>query len=300
MQITPATLPLLKLLRAGGLNRAVRGWDRILRNLFPLRDQADTLIETVYRGRPYAASPRHYVDWQVLTTGAYEHDDLVVLETLIRCMKDPVVLDIGTNVGHHAFFFATLGADVHAFEPNPALWSIVEAKAAAAQLGNIRLHKCGLADRDDVLTFHVPDGTNSGTGQFVDGTLVVDAAVQTLPVRNGDAFLAAQQISKIDLIKIDVQGFEPQVLIGLKTTIAASRPVISVEIGAENRGAIPTLEDLTSLLPGHYTFARIAFRHVGPLLFRKTTGLSPSDFASFEGNLLCVPEEHASWLAMTA
>lgn len=296
MKIRESSLPLLKILRAGGLNRHVRGWDRALRMLYPIQQQRSTLIETRYRGRPYAASPNHYVDWQVLTTGAYEHDDLDVLEMLIRHMKQAIVLDIGTNVGHHAFFFATLGASVHAFEPNPALWPIVEAKMAAAGLTNLRLHKCGLSDRDDVLNFHIPDSTNSGTGSFISDMPTGTSAIQTLPVRNGDAFLAAEGLKKIDLIKIDVQGFEPQVLRGLKDTIAASRPVISVEIGDENRSAFSDMDELRRLLPSGYMFVRVAHRHFGPLRTRRIAPLATKDFSAFEGNLHCIPDENAFWL----
>jgi FkbM family methyltransferase len=294
MQITKRTIDVLPFLRAGGLNHYVRGWDRILRTIFPLEEQSYEIVNATYRGRPYAASPRHYVDWQVLTTGAYERDDLCALERLIRDMDRPVILDIGANVGHHSFFFASLGADVHAFEPNPTLWPFIEAKMAAARFTNVSLHKFGLASDDRTLSFHVPDSANSGTGHFMTEPRFPSAEVNTLPVRNGDDFLSRHGISKVDLVKIDVQGFESEVLRGLSECLNKKRPIVCVEIGSENRIAIPTLESLRSLLPPDYSFLMFDYSHIGPLRIGNFDQLQSDRFGAWEGNLFCLPLEKRS------
>lgn len=296
MQLTKTILPLMPLLRGLGLNRRVKGWNRSLFALFPLARQSSAFVETRYRGQPYVAAPQHYVDWQVLTTGAYEVEDLEVFERLVRHIPHATVLDIGTNVGHHAFVFATLGWSVVAFEPNPALWAIVEAKVNAAKLPNIHLNKFGLGEADEVLVFSIPDLSNSGTGHFhAMGADAPDGSLR-LPIRQGDNCLMQLGIEKVDVVKIDVQGFEPHALKGLRGTLERNRPILCVEVGAENRQAIPTLAALAALLPVNYEFRYVRIDDLIVLRRARLTVLDRSAFPSFEGNVFCAPAEHALWL----
>lgn len=299
MRITQSITPLLPLLRAGGLNAHVRGWDRALRSLFPITDQSSGFVKVIYRGRPYAAEPNQYVDWQVLTSGGYEVQDLAVFEVLGRHLRSnpPLVLDIGTNIGHHMFVFATLGWRVLAFEPNPALWPSIEAKIRAGNLCEVALHKVGLGDQDTALQFEVPVAENSGTGHFV---LEADASAghskRRLPIRGGDNYLAQHDVGPVDLIKIDIQGFEASALRGLRGTIASCRPILSVEIGNENRETIPTLESLAALLPVRYGFRMMRHDRRFLFLLPRLVRLTEEEFSRVDGNVFCVPEEYLSIL----
>jgi FkbM family methyltransferase len=254
------------------------------------------LLQTTYRGRPYAAAPNHFVDWEVLTTGGYEIHDLSIFETISAHLSDAIVLDIGANVGHHSFVFASLGWRVLAFEPNPALWPIIEAKIEAAKFADIQLHTVGLGDRDEIRGFQIPDEWNSGTGRFLARNADRVDIDQWLPVRHGDDYLAGHGVSKVDVLKIDIQGFERHALKGLSGTIGRNRPLICIEIGDENRTSIPTLSALASLLPERYAFRRV--RHDNVLLFRRPRldTLDANEFSAFDGNTFCVPEERLDWL----
>lgn len=296
MRISKTTLPLLRLMRAGGLNNSVRGLDRVIRGLFPIADQPAGIIEVPYEGRPYAASPRHYVDWQVLTVGSYEPADLAVFRTLQTHLPKANVLDIGSNVGHHAFFFASLGWRVWAFEPNPDLWPIFEAKMKTANLTSVELVKFGLSDKDEAVLFQVPDAANSGTGHFVAQSGHANPDGTTLPVRRGDGFIREVGVDPVDVIKMDVQGFEPRALRGLRATLDAFRPIVSVEIGPENRSSLATLKDLGALLPKDYVYAHVHQRNFGPLRFPRLEELSPQAFPALEGNLFCSPAEKMAWM----
>ncbi|HMN38635.1 MAG TPA: FkbM family methyltransferase [Hyphomicrobium sp.] len=299
MQISRTTLPLLKMMRMGGLNNTIRGLDRVIRGLFPIASQTAGTIEVPYQGMTYAASPRHYVDWQVLTVGSYEPADLAVFRALHTHLSKVNVLDIGANVGHHAFFFASLGWRVWAFEPNPELWPIFETKIKTANIGSVHLARFGLGDKDEFLVFQIPDSDNSGTGQFVPNVENALLDATTLPVRRGDEFVREAGIGQVDVIKMDVQGFEPQALLGLRQTLETSRPIVSVEIGPENRSSISTLEALGALLPSDYAYARVRQRNLGPLRLPRLEELTSSAFLEFEGNLFCSPSEKMTWMLPT-
>lgn len=237
------------------------------------------------------AAPTHYVDWQVLTTGGYENADLSFLASLAAPVHRPLTLDIGANIGHHSFIFATLGWRVMAFEPNPTLWPFIEAKISSANLSNLRLHRVGLGDKDEVLGFRVPDKSNSGTGHFIVQEAEQGLSELQLPIRHGDNYLAAQGVAKVDVVKIDIQGFERRALRGLRATIARSRPVVCVEIGDENRDDIPSLEALAALLPKDYSFRYVGDESKFMLHRSKVKELSAVQFSEFDGNVFCIPKE---------
>ncbi|MBX9634038.1 MAG: FkbM family methyltransferase, partial [Magnetospirillum sp.] len=81
----------------------------------------------------------------------------------------------------------------------------------------------------------------------------MNAAADCLPVMRGDEALAG--LARVDVIKIDTEGFEAKVLAGLKETLARHRPVVLFELTppvAASLGGTGTLEQgLMALLgPG--------------------------------------------------
>lgn len=291
MRITQATLPWLAVLQGFGLNRHVRGWNRILSLMFPHDRQGSRRLTTTQWGLPYLANPANYIDWNVLCHGSYEASDLAVFRKLAG-RRDAVCLDIGANVGHHSIFFGSLGWRVHAFEPNPQLWAEFEAKVGTSGLRSVALHRVGLGAEDGDLAFELENATNSGTGRFVDGSSVPPSgasSVGTLPIRRGDRYLDEAGIDRVDVIKMDIQGFEPEALAGLHETIARDRPLISLEIAPDNIAKFGSLADLARRLPAGYTFLRTRLQVKGPIRRAVIERCTDEDFAVMDGNLFCVP-----------
>jgi FkbM family methyltransferase len=135
------------------------------------------------------------------------------------------VLDIGANIGLTAVRSSNLVGEtghVHAFEPNPQMQQLLKDSIAHNQLSNITLHSIALGDQPGTLELSVPVG-HSGAGSLVrkagnpERAESVQVAVKTL-----DSVLA--QIGPIRLVKIDVEGFEPQVLKGADGLFSRNPP----------------------------------------------------------------------------
>lgn len=152
--------------------------------------------------------------------GFYESD---MLEAVACTLPERgCVVDVGANIGNHSIFFAKVtGADVIAFEPNPAALDILRL--------NIKLN--GVAERIELHDIAVGERQGLGTVQDHDPNNLGRASVElsdqgTVAIRTLDAVVGARWV---DLIKVDVEGMEPMVLRGAAATLARCRPRLLVE-----------------------------------------------------------------------
>lgn len=142
-----------------------------------------------------------------------------------------IVLDVGANIGLVTFTLAPIvgpTGHVHAFEPNPQSSALIEQAIAYNQMENITLHSYALGDHECRLALAIPHGhsgraslTRSATERGMDRVLV--------PVRRLSEVIREEVgPSRIRLVKIDVEGFEPQVLIGAQRTFSENPPDVVV------------------------------------------------------------------------
>jgi hypothetical protein len=98
----------------------------------------------------------------------------------------------------------------------------------------------GLGNLNTEMDFFEPSGANHGTGSFVAGENSGNRVAQKLPVRQGDDFLESNRLPKMDIVKMDVEGFEIRVLSGLRERLRRDRPVILMEISDATRAEMGT------------------------------------------------------------
>lgn len=233
-------------LRYGLRNRLLR-WLR-----HPERTQA-VQFEVPFAGYVYPGRLNRWIDWIVYYYGAYELDELELMRGLLSEREQPVALDIGANVGHHTLYLASCCSQVHAFEPYPAVALSLEEKVRRNQLTHVRLHGVGLGESDQELDFYAPQGVNTGTGSFVaEHEAGNNVAIGRLKVVQADAYIRRLELAHIDLIKIDVEGFELAVLRGLNATLLRYRPMVMLELSDSARFSLPDAAALLALFPAGY------------------------------------------------
>lgn len=147
---------------------------------------------------------------------------------LLRSFISPgdTVVDAGAYIGTHSRAFSEQvgeSGEVFAFEPDPYSYAILLRNSHCAPLKNIRAVNLGLGSTSEFRTLHIEEQQHNRASASAEGTQVADdIRIQIQP-------LDMIGISKVDFMKVDVEGMELQLLIGAETTILRDRPVIFLE-----------------------------------------------------------------------
>lgn len=138
-----------------------------------------------------------------------------ILRALLK--EGDTVVDVGTNVGNFAAISAGVvgeAGEVWAIEPNPALYERLSAMAADVPAGPIRVCHAAVWSSNGSMEFHVATETGwsslRGNATFEkDRSVVVDTV--TL-----DYFTSKENLSRVALLKLDIEGAETDALLGAK------------------------------------------------------------------------------------
>jgi FkbM family methyltransferase len=289
MQINKATIPLASALRQIGKRVRLRGWERLLRALFNPDKQQHVDFNVPFFGLTYHGYADNYIDWNVLFYGSYEAFELKLLAAIALRIDGAVFLDVGANVGHHALYMATHVKQVHAFEPNPALWPLIEEKLYINNVQNTFLHRKGLGVKSGKLPLYL--SPESGGSSLIAGTNGTDPASSVLAsIVRGDDFLPKFKIKKIDLIKLDVEGFEKSVIEGLRLYLERSRPIIMLEVSEVGKDQFGEYLSFVQTFPESYQFYFCQW-HSNLINRIMLFPANEKDYRDFGGNVFCVPSE---------
>lgn len=168
-----------------------------------------------------------HVGDKIATQGLYEPENLALLLDLIGKIENPTVLDIGANIGNHALAFATRAAQVHAFEPIPAIYRLLAANVQDNGLLNVQAHPLALSDQGGTATIYMVRQGNFGASSFDQRREGVEPVQVTR--MTGDDFVRQHGIPRVDFIKIDVEAHEIYVLRGLMNTLQRDLPWLTME-----------------------------------------------------------------------
>ncbi|MEX2132063.1 MAG: FkbM family methyltransferase [Pseudohongiellaceae bacterium] len=223
----------------------------------------DAPFTTDFFGLRYEGNLRNTIDFSIFYFGAFEKPLLFFLRDCLNCLdrSDTVFCDVGANIGQHSLFMSTVASRVHAFEPYDKVRNRLLHQIGINKLENLQVHPVGLSVRDEVLPFYAPTGRNEGIGSFdQDSVAKGNRSIGSLQLVNGDAYLAANDIHHIDLMKIDVEGFEKPVLQGLQKTLFDYRPIIICELTYAKALSFTSLTELQHCLPPDYSLFSFATR----------------------------------------
>jgi FkbM family methyltransferase len=208
------------------------GFERIVRFLIPpQRCAALPEVCLVRDGSLFLTRLALPLGWHIGFFGSYESELRDIMRTVLPVAG--TAIDVGANAGWHTLLMARLVGPqgrVLAVEPNPSVREDLRRNIAINRLGHVEVVGSALADAPGTLNFVAPHAEHPASAS---GHVVMDDAAppDAMPVAAStlDVLAAEQRLDRLDLIKIDAEGFEWPILQGAQTSIARFRPYIIFE-----------------------------------------------------------------------
>lgn len=160
--------------------------------------------------------------------GKFEPDMVELFSSLIR--PNDVIFDVGANIGCTTILFGGMAEKVYSFEPSPTTFHFLKKNARAAKMDNVQIVNSGLGKAAG--TFELTFAADNRSGGFVSNMISASEGhqVEQINIIKGDDFVSENEVKNIDFIKIDVEGFERDVLDGLASLLARDKPIVTLEL----------------------------------------------------------------------
>ena len=162
----------------------------------------------------------------VRRTGSWEP---AIMEVIVEKLPEGgTFIDVGANIGIHSMV-AALRVGSHgrvlAVEASPVTYPLLEKNlAATGHPGVTTLHQA-VWDQDAALAFchqpNAPGGSHVGAG---------DGDAFLVPGRPLDDLVDAHGVTRVDVIKLDIEGAEMKALLGSQKTLQDKRPTLLMEV----------------------------------------------------------------------
>ena len=206
-----------------------------------------SLVQKCIDGVNFELDLKEVIDSAMFYEGSRELGTSLALKKL--CKPGHVVFDIGANVGSHALPMASYvgkQGKVYAFEPVP--WAIKKLKRSLElnNFDNLVIESIALSDiteqeveMDFRASFKVDSKSGVGQDGKVDNGWWSECEHVKVRMETLDNYASNHQISRLDLIKLDVDGFEGKVFRGAFKTLKRFQPILIMEVApawAEMRG----------------------------------------------------------------
>ncbi len=174
-------------------------------------------------------------------------------ERLVKLpVKGGTILDVGANIGYTALTLASNNdLPVVAFEPDPYNFSVLKKNCALNRQLKVNPVNLGLGSQKDRLKLAVVTPDNLG-GNRISASAGKD--FNLVDITTIDYYCSESAITDVGLIKIDVEGFEMEVLKGAVRTLTENRPSLFIEVNDNNlKEQGSSARELIAFLEPNYT-----------------------------------------------
>ena len=136
--------------------------------------------------------------------------------------KDSIFVDVGSNYGWHSIKSSNFCKEIYSFEPQNLIYNLQLDSITENNISNIQLFNYGIGDRNEQKQMS-PINYESSVNI---GDLSVGSGGENIEIKTIDSIIP----NGFDFIKIDVQGYEKNVLMGAINNIKHYKPTIIIEM----------------------------------------------------------------------
>jgi len=203
---------------------AVPGKVRLGRWLLdPLMDTSDIHLGDRYGCTYVVPALREPIAFHLLLNGVYEVETVELVLSQLR--SGSILVDVGANVGVFTMPAGRrVGVDgrVVAIEPSPTVFAYLAKNLALNGLSNVSLHCSAAFDREaTAVPFYEAPAHHFGMGSLA---AQFGSAPTVVPARRLDSVLGEEGIERVDVLKVDVEGFEAAVFRGAERLLTGPHP----------------------------------------------------------------------------
>lgn len=202
-------------------------WARLPANYYQYSKGAIRNVER--NGLTYCLDISDYMEWVIFF--GIKTEPREALYGLISNSK--VIFDVGANIGETTLNIAKLcniDCFLHSFEPDKYCFEKLKNNVGLNSFKNIKLNPFGLGEKEADYLLITPTKDNRGGNRIV----LNSHEKPNIHIKRLDDYINQNNINKVDLIKIDVEGFELKVLKGGENCIEMHRPRLFIEVNDSN------------------------------------------------------------------
>lgn len=156
---------------------------------------------------------------------------------LSKSLKSGMVcLDIGSNIGYYTCLESLIvgnSGKIIAIEPSPINFKYLQKNVELQESKNIELHNFACGNREGKIDFLVSNRSNwsrVASDDLIDAP--PDAIIEkiSIEIKKLDLFLQEKNLEKLDFVRMDVEGYESNILKGLEDTLRIFKPSLQIEV----------------------------------------------------------------------
>ncbi len=174
-------------------------------------------------------STNDYIDRWLFTGDAYEPETVALIESYLE--RGDNFLDIGANIGYFSLIASRkIDKDgiVYAYEPTPLTIKRLETNLALNKITNVKVVEKAVSNKNEIVTFRTPCDVVRNSGRSSMRSIEENFSEFKVETVTIDSML--NQLKKIRLIKMDIEGAEGLALEGMQGLLERDRPIIIMEL----------------------------------------------------------------------
>jgi FkbM family methyltransferase len=213
-----------------GVPTSAEAYDRFTLKLAMEFDCRLPLTARLGNGMTIKIAFKDYVSKHILASGYYEPETVALLHQFLK--PGMVVFDVGAHVGQYSLVASRIvgqGGAVHSFEPDPETFAWLRGNCRSNKLGHVTLNQIALSDAAEIKTFYFATSGDIGSNSLAEPKNFSGRKAQ-VPCIQFDTYLQKRGITRVHLVKMDVEGAELGVLRGGESLFSGrNRPIMILE-----------------------------------------------------------------------
>mgnify|MGYP006425957123 CR=1 FL=1 len=208
-------------------------------------------------GEYFLVNPKDWIGFRCFISGCYDIEKKYekCLMQIARQNEIKTFLDIGANHGYYSLKIASAfpNGRVYSFEPFSYNLEILNKNITLNSLENITVVNNVVSNIENKVKVYFSGKENSGETTAVrieaDQKISSYEEVESIVL---DSWLMKENLKKIDLVKIDVEGFELNVLKGMKKILLRDKPFVFVEHNSKTLSKnSSSIEEIVNYMKAH-------------------------------------------------